>query len=157
MLSKLSSPAHPSLSVFLSFPHLFLLHHHCFNFLLANSLFLTISYFPFTQHFYSPCLTIYCTTVSLLSVSSLTIYDSFMCFSAVLTFLSPALFPHVLFILSFTLPSLSLSIFLSPSSSTSHCLCGVSGNRRGIVASTHHPIIFSNANRERQPVNKMPF
>lgn len=54
---------------------------------------------------------------------------------------------HLLFHFSIpTTPALSVSLFLS-----------VSGDRHGIAACAHHPIIFSNANREWQPVNKMPF
>lgn len=44
------------------------------------------------------------------------------------------------------------SCILSPP--TSPCLCGVSGDEGGVPAGAHHPIIFTDANRERQPVNK---
>lgn len=151
VLSKLSSPSHPSLSVFLSFSHVFLLHHHRFDFLIQKyqiQLFL-LYYFLFTQYFFSHlrfnvplCLYLLCLFSYYLWRWRVSQLPSHLCLLPCFPTFSPSCLSPYEF---------------SPSSSTSHCLCGVSGNRRGIVASTHHPIIFSNANRERQPVNKVPF
>lgn len=72
-------------------------------------------------------------------------------------------FSHLLFSCLVFLPFYLRPIFhlttptISTTSTHSLCLYGVSSICYGIVACSHHSIIFSNANRKWQAVNKIPF